>query len=102
MPPGAFFVMSVTIEPFIIAGDQGRGTYGDAVKTKARVEDVAFSTSDASGEYVMTKARVYIPGTVEIGTHDRLTLPGGVQCEIISIATAYDGRGRASHKVVLI
>lgn len=75
----------------------GKPSYGAPVTQMARVEFRLRTVVDATGAERMSRARVFLNGTVQMDIKDKVTLPDGTTPPILALYEVFEVDGSRSH-----
>lgn len=94
----ALLTETVTLEAYTGTQDSyGTPQYAAPVQLPARVEYAPTRIVTAQGEERLSRARVFLDGTVTVDLRDRLTLPDTTQPALLVVAPMRDEVGAVDH-----
>ena len=67
---------SVTVEPFLSSNTFGQASYGPAKTYRAHISNKSVLVRGPEGETIVARGQVWLATSDDIGSKDRVTLPG--------------------------
>ena len=88
---------TVTLEPYVSQDAYGMPSYGPAQTVAARVEWRIRRIVDMQGVERISRAKVFLDGSVAVQLKDRLALKDGTTPPILALYSPTERRGSAAH-----